>query len=56
VKGALYLDNPLITDIDKVKGMKLYDRLCQTAREYLIGDTNACAKAESTVGTGNKSA
>lgn len=31
VKGAEYLDNPLIKEEEKVKGMALYDRLVEEA-------------------------
>lgn len=34
VKGAEYLENPLITEEDKRKGMILYDRLCKEVTEY----------------------
>ena len=34
VKGAEYLENPLIKPEDFEKGMKLYDELCSTAIEY----------------------
>lgn len=34
VKGAEYLDNPLIKPEDKEKGMKLYDALCGQVHEY----------------------
>jgi len=34
VKGAEYLDNPLIKPEDYAKGMKLYDALCETAIRY----------------------
>lgn len=34
VKGAEYVENPLITDEDKEKGIKLYETLVQTARAY----------------------
>jgi len=34
VKGAEYLDNPLIREEDKAKGAKLYDQLCEEARAY----------------------
>lgn len=34
VKGAEYLDHPLITESDKKKGMVLYDELVRIARSY----------------------
>lgn len=34
VKGAEYLDNPLINEIDHAKGMKLYDKIVGQAHEY----------------------
>lgn len=34
VKGAEYLDNPLINETDKAKGMKLYDELVDRATRY----------------------
>ena len=34
VKGAEYLENPIIREEDLKKGMKLYDQLCATAIEY----------------------
>lgn len=34
VKGAEYLENPLITKEDYAKGMRLYDGLCEKARAY----------------------
>ena len=34
VRGAEYLDNPLITASDHTKGMKLYDELCDRATKY----------------------
>lgn len=34
VKGAEYLDNPLITEIDKKKGMKLYDALVEALEQH----------------------
>lgn len=34
VKGAEYVDNPLIKDEEKAKGAQLYDQLCETARAY----------------------
>jgi hypothetical protein len=34
VKGAEYLDNPLINEIDHAKGMKLYDELVERATKY----------------------
>jgi hypothetical protein len=37
VKGAEYLDNPLIKSEDFDKGMKLYDELSQAARYYRSG-------------------
>lgn len=35
VKGAEYLDHPFITEIDKSKGMLLYDELVKVYRDYL---------------------
>ena len=37
VKGAEYLDNPIIKPDDYKKGMKLYDALFQAARHYRSG-------------------
>lgn len=34
VKGAEYLDNPLINETDHARGMKLYDKLVGQAYEY----------------------
>lgn len=34
IKGAEYLDNPLIKPEDYEKGMKLYDKLCEQALIY----------------------
>lgn len=34
VKGAEYLENPLIKQEDHAKGMKLYDELCEQAKRY----------------------
>lgn len=34
VKGAEYLDNPLIKPEDREKGMQLYDQLCQSIQDY----------------------
>lgn len=41
VKGAEYLENPVITETDYAKGMKLYDTLCEQAREYRQADRTA---------------
>lgn len=34
VKGAEFLDNPLIKETDYERGMKKYDRLCEEVRAY----------------------
>jgi hypothetical protein len=34
VKGAEYLDNPLINQKDHAKGMKLYDELVERAAKF----------------------
>lgn len=34
IKGAEYLDNPLIKPEDYRKGMKLYDALCEQVLQY----------------------
>ncbi|MBA4543973.1 MULTISPECIES: hypothetical protein [Thermoactinomyces] len=34
VKGAQYLENPLIKPEDYAKGMKLYDALCERVLQY----------------------
>lgn len=34
VKGAEYLENPLIKEEDYEKGMKLYDKLCEQVQRY----------------------
>jgi hypothetical protein len=37
VKGAEYLENPLIKPADYKKGMALYDELCNIADKYRFG-------------------
>lgn len=37
VKGAEYLENPLIKSEDRNKGMVLYDELCHAAIRYRGG-------------------
>jgi hypothetical protein len=39
VKGAEYLENPLIKEDAKRKGMKLYDELCEVALQYRFKDS-----------------
>lgn len=40
VKGAEYLDNPLITKEDYDKGMKIYNECVRIARNYRTGVGN----------------
>lgn len=37
VKGAEYLDNPIITETDYTRGMKLYDELVDRATRFRFG-------------------
>lgn len=37
VKGAEYLENPIIKQKDFERGMKLYDELCNIADKYRFG-------------------
>jgi hypothetical protein len=39
VKGAEYLENPIITENDYKKGLKLYDQLWNIARKYRMEET-----------------
>ena len=54
VKGAEYLENPLITEEDKRKGMKLFDELWKIAREYRLSCSDSGESVRERTGSSQK--